>query len=84
MVYGVDGDGNDDTVVSVQVRPNYEEIYEDHGQDFDDDQVYYLIKKSISEVNQEMPNYKRVKNVVIRKEEFVKTTTKKIKRQQNI
>jgi len=84
MVYGVDGAGNDDTVVSVQVRPNYEEIYEDHGQDFDDDQVYYLIKKSISEVNQEMPNYKRVKNVVIRKEEFVKTTTKKIKRQQNI
>lgn len=84
MVYGVDGDGNDDTVVSVQARPNYEEIYEDHGQDFDDDQVYYLIKKSISEVNQEMPNYKRVRNVVIRKEEFVKTTTKKIKRQQNI
>jgi long-chain acyl-CoA synthetase len=84
MVYGIDGDGNDDTVVSVQVRPNYEEIYADHGQDFDDDQVYYLIKKSISEVNQEMPNYKRVRNVVIRKEEFVKTTTKKIKRQHNI
>ena len=84
MVYGIDGDGNDDTVVSVQVRPNYEEIYADHGQDFDDDQVYYLIKKSISEVNQEMPNYKRVRNVVIRKEEFIKTTTKKIKRQQNI
>ena len=84
MVYGVDGDGNDDTVVSVQVRPNYEEIYADHGQDFDDDQVYYLIKKIISEVNQEMPNYKRVRNVIIRKEEFVKTTTKKIKRQQNI
>ena len=84
MVYGVDGDGNDDTVVSVQVRPNYEEIYADHGQDFDDDQVYYLIKKIISEVNQEMPNYKRVRNVIIRKEEFIKTTTKKIKRQQNI
>lgn len=84
MVYGVDGGGNDDTVVSVQIRPDYEEIYADHGQDFDDDQVYYLIKKSISEVNQEMPNYKRVKNVVIRKDEFVKTTTKKIKRQQNI
>lgn len=84
MVYGIDGDGNDDTVVSVQVRPDYEEIYADHGQDFDDDQVYYLIKKNISEMNQEMPNYKRVRNVVIRKDEFIKTTTKKIKRQQNI
>ncbi|MBK5263363.1 MAG: AMP-binding protein, partial [Peptostreptococcaceae bacterium] len=60
MVYGIDGDGNDDTVVSVQVRPDYEKIYADHGQDFDDDQVYYLIKKNVSEVNQEMPNYKRV------------------------
>lgn len=84
MVYGTDGDTNDDTVVSVQVRPNYEEIYTDHGQDFDDEQVYYLIKKSISEMNQEMPNYKRVRNVIIRKEEFVKTSSKKIKRQQNI
>lgn len=84
MVYGINGDNNDDTVVSVQVRPNYEKIYADHGNDFDDEQVYYLIKKSISELNQEMPNYKRVRNVIIRKEEFVKTTTKKIKRQHNI
>jgi long-chain acyl-CoA synthetase len=84
MVYGMEPEDGDDTVVSVQVRPNYEKIYEEYGENYDDDQVYDLIKKSIAEINQQIPNYKRVRNVTIRLQEFVKTTTKKIKRQQNI
>jgi len=38
------------------------------------------IKKDIAEVTKELPVYKRIADVEIRKEEFVKTTTNKIRR----
>ena len=43
-----------------------------------------LLKDAIAEVNQKLPSYKRVHNLTIRETEFVKTTTKKIRRQDNI
>jgi len=84
MVYGEDPeDGSDDTIVSVQIRPNYEKIHEDLGEEVSEEQIYDLIKRKIAEMNLQIPNYKRVRNVTIRLSEFVKTTTKKIKRHQN-
>ena len=38
------------------------------------------IKADINEACKELPIYKRIANIEIRKEEFAKTTTKKIKR----
>ena len=47
------------------------------------EEVYEKIKKSVSELNDKLPQYKHVHNVVIRKEAFDKTTTGKIKRNYN-
>ena len=41
-----------------------------------------MLKKDIANVTKELPIYKHIAEVEIRKEEFNKTTTNKIKRQE--
>ena len=48
--------------------------------ELDDDEMYDFIKRVVDDINDRMPPYKRVKRIGIRKTEFVKTTTRKIKR----
>lgn len=85
MVYGLDGvETGDGTTVAVQVRPDYEAIKEVFPGGADDEDIYNLIKGIISEMNQKLPNYKRIRHVLIRDKEFIKTTTHKIKRQENL
>jgi long-chain acyl-CoA synthetase len=86
LIYGTqDGDAPDaDTIVAAQIRPNMEVINKELGDDVEDEAVYDLIKKTVSGMNMELPNYKRIRNMAVRKEEFEKTTTKKIKRHKNI
>ncbi len=47
------------------------------------DEIYEKIKKLVSDLNDTLPQYKHVHNVIIRKEAFEKTTTGKIKRNYN-
>ncbi len=82
MVYGVEE--QDDTYVGAQVRPAYDVIYEEFGRDISEDAIQKLIKRAIAEMNVQLPSYKRVKRFIVRSEEFVKTTTQKIKRFKNI
>ena len=39
-----------------------------------------MISDVVSSVNKKLPNYKHIKNFVIRDKEFEKTTTQKVKR----
>jgi len=82
LVHGI-LDDNEDTLVSAQVRPDYDVIYEEFGENMDEGQIHALIKKVMGEINEKLPIYKRVRNFSVRREEFIKTTTKKIKRYQN-
>lgn len=84
LVFGEFEEGDEDTRVSAQIRPNYEAIADEFGEDFDDEKIYNLLKKEVGELNHKIPIYKRVKNIILRKDDFVKTTTKKIKRHKNI
>lgn len=85
MVYGLEGvETGDGTTVAVQVRPDYEAVKELFPDGADQEDIYELIKGIISEMNQKLPNYKRIRHVVIRETEFIKTTTHKIKRQANL
>ncbi|MBR6959210.1 MAG: long-chain fatty acid--CoA ligase, partial [Clostridiales bacterium] len=58
----------------------FEEVGKKLGEDAPDDKVEALLKEISEEVNEKLPNYKRIKKVVLRKEEFEKNTSKKIKR----
>ena len=48
------------------------------------EEIRNAIAEAIKEVNKKLPGYKKVMQFDVREEEFVKTTTHKIKRQANI
>jgi len=79
MVYGVDNE-NGDTDIYVQIVPSYEDIEEMNGGPMGTEAVQKLIEEEVLKVNHTLQNFKRISKVIIRHEEFVKTTTKKIKR----
>ena len=80
MVYGKEVEGQKELVVSVKVIPNYEDIEEKYGKDLDEEKIYDIIWEKIKEINHSLTSYKAIKNLEIKKDEFVKTTTMKIKR----
>lgn len=45
-----------------------------------DEEIVALIKEEVLKVNRELPSFKQVRNIELRKTEFEKTTTKKIMR----
>lgn len=84
LVYGEEN-GNDETTVSAQIYPNYEKIKENlKRQELTQEEIRNTISEAIKEVNKKLPNYKKIMKFVVREDEFVKTTTQKIKRQENI
>ena len=80
MVYGKEVEGQKELVISVKVIPNYEEIEELHGKDLSEEEIRKIIWEEIKKVNRELTSYKAIKNLEIKKDEFEKTTTMKIKR----
>ena len=81
MVYGKKSKEKDkELVISVKVIPNYEEIEARHGKDLSDEQIKEIIWEEIKQVNRKLTSYKAIKNLEIKKDEFEKTTTMKIKR----
>ncbi len=84
LVHGLFDEKSDDTQVSAQIHPNYDVIYEEFGESLGEEEVRSLIKRAIAEINEKLPIYKRVRNIAVRKDDFIKTTTKKIQRHKNI
>jgi len=83
IVYGKEH--KDDTMVCALIHPDFDLVKSAIGKDeVTDEEVYSFIKAEVKKINKDMPLYKKVKTIEIRKEEFIKTTTKKIKRNANI
>ncbi|MDP4093548.1 MAG: AMP-binding protein [Bacillota bacterium] len=80
LVYGKTIDGEDEVVVCAQIVPDFDAIREKFKQDITAEEIHKLISQEVKVVNRSMPLYKRVREFNIRENEFVKTTTKKIKR----
>lgn len=80
MVYGKEVQGEKELIITARVIPNYEEIEEKYGKELDEDAVYKIIWDKIKEVNKQLTSYKAIKKLEIKHDEFVKTTTMKIKR----
>ena len=80
MVYGKEVEGEKELIITARVIPNYEEIEEKYGKDLDEEAVYKIIWDKIKEVNKSLTSYKAIKKLEIKHDEFVKTTTMKIKR----
>ena len=80
MVYGKEVEGEKELVISAKVIPNLDEIKANHRKDLTDEQIHDIIWEKIKEINHKLTSYKAIKNLEIKKDEFVKTTTMKIKR----
>ena len=79
LVHGVEDERTADIVVKAEIYPNYELIQEELGP-MTQEEIQRFLKIQIDEINEQMPLYKRVKRFNLRKTEFEKTTTRKIKR----
>lgn len=76
LVYGEKGD-----VVSCEVIADKEAIAKKTGKSNpSDEDIKAVINESVRSLNRHLPSYKRIKKVTVRKEEFTKTSTHKIKR----
>lgn len=80
MIYGKEVEGQKELVISAKVIPDIDKIEEEHGKDLSDEKIRDIIWGKIKEVNHKLTSYKAIKNLEIKKDEFVKTTTMKIKR----
>ena len=81
LVLGIQKEGDDETYVNAQIYPNIEAITEYlKGSVPTKEEIWKLISDAVSSVNKKLPNYKHIKNFVIRDKEFEKTTTQKVKR----
>ncbi len=78
-----DKDKKGEDVVGARIFPNFEELKEQTGKspdDFSDEELYDIFSRTVSAVNEKLPAYKKISRFRIRRTEFQKTTTQKIKR----
>ena len=81
LVQGIKRENDDETYVNAQIFPNKEAITEYlKGTVPTKEEIKKVIADVVANVNSKIPNYKHIKNFVIRDKEFEKTTTQKIKR----
>ena len=48
------------------------------------EEIYTVLAKKIKEINQTMPSYKAIRGIMLTEEPLIRTTTNKIKRQENL
>ena len=74
-----------DITLSVKVVLNKETAKEEKYKGMSDDELKDIIWNKIkTEVNETVPRYKHITNMIFSKEELVKTTTKKVKRNEEM
>lgn len=84
FVYGMpEEEDKNDFKISVKVVYNEAVVKEKYGS-ITEEELYKTIWTKIKEVNKTLPQYKYIKNMVLTKEPLIKTTTNKIKRNEEL
>lgn len=81
MVFGFPKD--DDVDVSVKIQYD-ETVRKEKYLDLSDEEFEKIVWNQIKEINKELPKYKYMKHLILTQEDFIKTTTAKIKRFEEI
>ena len=77
--------GKDKADIKINVKIVYdEEIVKDVYKVNTEEEIYNAIKGKIKEINKTMPAYKAIKGIILTKNPLIKTTTSKIKRQEEL
>ena len=84
MVFGMPSK-EDETDVKVSVKIVYnKEVVKEKYKGKSEEELYQIIWEQIKELNKTFPRYKHIQNMILTSEELIKTTTKKIKRQEEM
>ena len=82
MVWAQEDESGQDTVIVATIKPDMEEVEAAIGKEAaaDASQVEKLLWAEVDKINENLPFFKKIKKITVRREEFEKTTGKKIKR----
>ena len=84
MVFGLpDKEDKNDIKLSVKVVYN-KEVAKEKYPDKSEDELYKIIWDEIKKINLSFPRYKHIQNMILTDEELIKTTTKKVKRHEEM
>lgn len=84
MVFGMpDKNDKDDVKVSVKIVYN-SEIAKEKYNSKTKDELYQILWGEIKNLNKSFPRYKHIQKLILTDEELIKTTTKKVKRQEEM
>lgn len=84
FVFGLP-DEKDKNDVKLSVKIVYsKEIVEEKYKDKTEEELYKIIWEEIKKLNTTFPRYKHIQNMILSSEELIKTTTKKVKRQEEM
>ena len=84
MVFGLpDENDKNDLKLSVKVVYN-KEVVDEKYKGKTEDELFKIIWDEIKKLNTTFPRYKHIQNMILSSEELIKTTTKKIKRQEEM
>lgn len=84
MVFGLPEEKDkNDVMLSVKIVYN-EEIVKEKYEGKTEKEIYDIIWNQIKELNKTFPRYKHIQKMILTKEELIKTTTKKVKRQEEM
>ena len=76
---------NDENNIKINVKIVFDrDIIKDVYKVEKDEDIYKVLSKKIKEVNQTMPSYKAIRGIMLTEEPLIRTTTNKIKRQENL
>ena len=84
MVFGMP-DEKDKNNIKLSVKIVYnKEVAEEKYSNKSEEELYKIIWEQIKEINTTFPKYKHIQNMILTDEELIKTTTKKVKRQEEM
>ena len=78
-----DKEDKNDITLSVKVVYNKETAKEKYPE-ASEEELKKIVWEQIKEINKTFPPYKYIKNLILTDEELIKTTTKKVKRQEEM
>lgn len=84
MVFGLpDEQDKNDVKLSVKIVYN-KDVAQEKYKEKTEKELYDIIWNQIKEINKTFPRYKHIQNMILTSEELIKTTTKKVKRQEEM
>ena len=84
MVFGLpDAKNKEDVKIAVKIVYNKEVVKEKYP-NASKEELYKIVWEQIKQLNTTFPRYKHIQKLILTQEELIKTTTKKVKRQEEM